>query len=335
MVWFIPEVPMNKDKYLRFCKKKHLEKELIENGIDYVMTMEKDLNRAGLTPENTEKKVVQEHVDHLISKGENSYTRLALLAYYFHSIDRRDLYIYFTQLLGVRGVIENIRKRAGMILKEENVLEDIQNISSPPLGSSPSAYPPFIQTFMKLLKRVLSTEEARWVLAGNNHQIPKEAFEKEKEHFLQSETLDDYLRAHHERSVETLQQHADEGTIWFEQLITPEVVSFVRENPEILGGVRHNDKIYVTKIPYNPSAFIKAKVVEKKRYHACHCGFVREHLKNGLVDIDPDWCYCSAGFAKTLYEHLFERELEAELLQSPLTGEVLCRFAIRVPEAFL
>ena len=327
---------MEKNSYTAYLLDKGLESGKIEFAINEVEKLENFLEKNGTdlytcTPED-----IQAYMDLLIDKGETSIKVIIFLARYFLSQKNNTIYIYFTQLLGVAGVIESILNRFEIMAKKKGLnIEIQQNIKILPIGSSPKKNPEFVKTFIDDLKSFLNEDEARWVLAGNNHQIPPESFEEEKRHFLNADSIEVYLTERHLRAVKKLQQHADDGTVWFEQIITPEVVDLVRSNQEMLGGIKRENKIYLTKIPYNPSEYVKTDDLTQKRYMACHCPFIRNHLLQDFSDIDPDWCYCSGGFAKAPFEHIFEKELEVELIESCLTGSDKCRFAITIPPEYM
>lgn len=91
-----------------------------------------------------------------------------------------------------------------------------------------------------------------------------------------------------------------------------------------------DNKLYVTKISYDPDSYLLEKDTSKKKYYACHCHFVRESILNNDFNISADWCYCSAGFAKFPFEVIFNSELEVKVLQSVLKGDLYCRFAIKL-----
>ena len=176
-------------------------------------------------------------------------------------------------------------------------------------------------------------------LAGNHHRIPLEAFAEDRRRFLELEDIRAYLRDKHERSVEVLEKHARDGSLWFEQRITPRVVEFVRANQEILSGVLEGDRIYITKIPYDPDRYLAETDPLMKRYHACHCSLAfLQHppqrpdriLRDG-PDVPMDLCYCSAGYAKVRFDVAFDREHDVEVLESALGGSDRCRFAIALP----
>ena len=326
---------MEKNSYTAYLIDKGLESEKIEYAIHEVEKLENFLEKKGTNLSTCTSEDIQLYMDLLISRRENSIKAIIFLSRYFLSQKNNPIYIYFTQLLGVSGVIENILSRFEIIAQKRKLDVEIhKKIKILPSGSSPKKYPEFVKSFMVDLKSFLTEDEAQWVLAGNNHQIPPESFEEEKRYFLIADSIEEYLTERHLRAVKKLQQHADEGTVWFEQIITPEVVNLVRSNQEMLGGIKRENKIFLTKIPYNPSEYVKTDDLTQRRYMACHCPFIRNHLLQDFSDIDPDWCYCSGGFAKAPFEHIFERELEVELIESCLTGSDQCRFAITIPQEY-
>jgi len=328
------EAIMKKNSFTAFLIERGFNREQIEYAINEVETLESFLNEKGTGLSSCSALDIQEYLDILIESEKNSIKKIIFLARYFLNQKNNDIYIYFTQLLGVTGVVENIMKRYEIMVKKKDLKENIsKKITLLPAGSSPKKYPKFVQEFMRELKSHLTAEETRWVLAGNNHQIPTKNFEEEKRRFLNADSIDEYLIKRHERAVKTLKTHAEEEKVWFEQVITHEVVAFVQSNQEILSGKRENNKIFVTKIPYNPSEYIQATDKTHKQYAACHCPFIRNHLLHNVSDIDPDWCYCSGGFAKAPFEFFYGEELKVEIVESCLTGSTKCRFAITIPES--
>lgn len=138
----------------------------------------------------------------------------------------------------------------------------------------------------------------------------------------------------HAEAVAELENYLREGRIWYEQEMTPEVVEYVRANQEILSAVRDGDRLYLTKIPYAGKEFLQAQDPVMKRYYACHCPLAREAILMQDVDVPPDWCYCSGGFQKVMFDVVFETDTEVELLESALAGDMRCRFAVKIsPQA--
>lgn len=160
--------------------------------------------------------------------------------------------------------------------------------------------------------------------------INKAAFLDEKKIYESSASMDEYLKGLHDRRVNELQDYCDQNKVWFEQTITQATVDFVASNQELLSAIHLDEVLYLTKIPYDPDAYLKETDPIKKRYYACHCPFAREAILKGKPTISKNWCYCSAGFEKLHFETIMDKPLKVDVLQSALQGDPTCRFAIHL-----
>lgn len=105
------------------------------------------------------------------------------------------------------------------------------------------------------------------------------------------------------------------------------------KNSTIDSGKREGNIVYVSKIPYNLSRYLRAENNTMKRYHYCHCGWVRESiLKSKEEQISPIFCHCSGGWQKVPFEAIFEQTLKVEVVKSVLKGDDICLFAIHLPK---
>ena len=322
---------MKKNVFVEAYKKKNASEEEINHAIENVLSLEKYLRRNGRELDFVSEEELQKYLDCLIESDENSMKNLLALARYYYSINNKDIYIYFTKLLGGIGVIENIKNRIVRYIDDETANQIFDEFMLPPIGTSPKEMPKFTKKLITRMKEIIPNDKLNVILAGNNHQIPVEAMNLEKEYFEKSNSLESYLIERHARKVQELQKCFDENRIWFEQIVSQDMVDYVASNQEILSAVIKENKLYVTKIPYETDAFLAANNDIDRRYHACHCPFVREAIKIGL-DIDPEWCYCSAGFAKFPFESILNRELPVRVIESPLSGSHFCRFEIDIKE---
>ena len=313
---------MQKQLLLDYYKKRGFP---VKDGLDAV-----EYVKALKQPDTLTIEEIRKHLDELIAQNENTTSRLLALARYYYLIGRHDVYIYFTSILGGIGVMESIEQRLKENVGERLSKELMESLNPPPLGADIADYPEFTYNFVSKLESNLSLETCHTVLAGNNHQIPAEAYFAEKGLYEESFSLDDYLKAYNQRQIAILQKHADDGTVWFEQKITQEVVDFVSLNQEIMSAVHDGDWLYTTKIPYDPDRWLKTSDPLEKRYLACHCPFVREAIRTNSHSFSNLWCSCSAGFAKYPYEVIFDRPLKVETLASVLNGDSICRFRIYI-----
>ena len=323
---------MKEKEFREFLQEREMGEEEIDDAVEAVLEFEGEMEAKGGTLESTTVEDLREHISLLMSRGENSLDRLLALARYCHVTKRNDLYVYFTSILGGRRVLPSISERLESLVGEEARAKIFEGVETPPLGTPPEELPLMTKRLMDRLEEELPPEVYRRVLAGNHHRIPLEAFEGLKKLYDESESIDEFLKKKHERAVAELEEYSAEGKIWYEQEITPRVVEFVRGNQEVLGGVRKGDKIYFTKIPYDPDAYLRETDPLMKRYHACHCTLARATILTGEPEINPEWCYCSAGYGKTPYEVVFGEEVEVEMLENALAGDPRCRFAVKIPE---
>ena len=124
----------------------------------------------------------------------------------------------------------------------------------------------------------------------------------------------------------------EDGTLYFNQRITDEVIAYVEAHPEIRQGLREGNILYEAKIPYMTIEYLVETDEEKKRYHYCHCPWTKESLIDGEIDVSPTFCNCSAGFHKRYWEAVLDTSLQAEVVESVLDGDMWCKFAIRLPD---
>jgi len=98
-------------------------------------------------------------------------------------------------------------------------------------------------------------------------------------------------------------------------------------------GRREGNTIYVTKIPFEGSieAFFAESDPEKRRAMSyCHCPRVRDALKAG-ERLPKSYCHCSAGFYKKNYEEILRQPVDVEILETVLSGDEVCSFAVHLP----
>ena len=277
----------------------------------------------------------ERYVSKLMEEGENTEEALVGLGRYVYFLNMKEVWIYFASILGGRNILPSISERLAQIAGEEVRDKVFSEVEAPPLGSPPSAYCNSTSSLMKQLEKELSPEVYKRVLAGNHHRVPVENFEKHKKWLKEAGSIDAWLEKMHREAVEELEFYLREGKVWYEQVITPEVVEFVRNNQELLAGVRKGEWIYNTKFPYSPKKYLEETDPLMKQYYMCHCPMAREAILKGEPEIPMEWCYCSAGYGKLRYDVAFDTETEVEVLESVFNGSDKCRFRIKIPENIL
>lgn len=115
------------------------------------------------------------------------------------------------------------------------------------------------------------------------------------------------------------------------------LIALMREDTSWGGGsfydypVRKEDRIYITKVPYSPKAYKNAVTPEEKRLAYCHCGLVKRCNQG----ISATFCCCSGGWAKQLWEGIFEEPVEVGLIESLFKGNEQCTHAVHIPSKFM
>ena len=316
---------MKKEIFITRYKKLKVNDNDIKVYIRTITNFEEYLNK-DIEEANIED--IRSYVNNLISLKDNTYNNLIHIARYFYYIDKSENYIHMTKFFNSLGVLESIIDRISIYESKDTQDEIIKNISLPAFGTDSTDLPKYTKEFLDKLNEYLPEAKCNKILAGNNHNIPKESFDKEKGFYEASSSLKSYLKEKHERKVLELNHYYENNLVWFEQIISKEAIEYVQSNQEILSGVIKDEKLYITKIPYEINNFLNENDETMKKYYACHCSFVRENILAKKEDIPKEWCYCSAGFAKHPFEVILNQELDVKLLETPLDGDFVCRFEI-------
>ena len=323
---------MMEDEFRKRLKERGLDAETIDFNVVAVVELEEYLCKRKTTLNAASLEMLKGYVSSLIETGENSLERLLAIARYSSFARKNDFLVYLVSLFGARNVLPDIGERLATIAGKETRDRVFESFELPPLGSPQEAYPRLTSTIMDRMEAELSSRTCRRVLTWNYHNVPIEKFRDNKKRFDKAVSIDSYLSDEHGRFVEELESYMKEGRIWYEQEITPEVLEFVKKNQEICTGVRNDERIYVTKIPFAPKQYLAEKDPVMKRYYACHCQLARTAIRDGKPRIPRNFCYCSAGFEKLHFDAIFGQPVDAEVLESALDGKERCRFAIKIPK---
>ncbi len=320
-------------EYLSSLRERGLDEKAIRDSFLVIAGLESSLTARGLSLEEPELAAVEAWALEHLAKGASVYDFLVPAARYFAAAKNGMVAIRLMAYLFPIGVLPTMADRLANIEGEVVRSRVMDGVTVPAEGSQPEAYPAVTARFVEALKAEVGPDKAKRVLSWNVHGIPAAAFALDKKRFLELGSIDEWLSDYHRRKVEILRRHAEDGTLWFEQKITMAVVDFVEERPEILGGVRKGDTIYITKIPYDPDRYLRATDKLERRRLACHCPLASASITEKGAGVPPLWCACSAGYVKFLFDVVFEKETEAVVLDSVLSGGELCRFAVRIPSA--
>lgn len=319
---------MNKSLIIKLYQDRGYGAKKQEKAIAAILNMEKYLLEKSTDFENADIPIVKSYIQTMIEQKKNDLESLLAIARYYYLIDKKDIYIYFTKILGGLGVIENIKKRCTRFAGKDTTQKVFENLTLPQLGTPLEDIPVFTNALMDRINQLIVPNLYQKILAGNNHGISKESMKTEKEFYENSKSFNHYLQERHQRKVAELQAYCDHNKVWFEQIISQEIVNYVKANQEILSAVHQGNKLYVTKIPFDANRYLEETNPVMRRYYACHCPFAREAIRNKENSVSSEWCYCSAGFAKYPFEVILDRELDVKVINSALNGDDICRFEI-------
>lgn len=267
----------------------------------------------------------------MIDEGLNAYDNYIALARYGQFIKNDVVYIAVIELLDGAEAIDNLHTRLAQVVGEQKRDEVFRGISLPVLGTPNTQRPAITQAVMEQIETLVAPETYRPLLANCLRSLGN-ADPTVRQKYLACKDLAEFLQKKGDEFIAYLQQLKREKRLYFTQEITDEVLAFVESQPEIRQGVRVGNVIYETKIPYNTVAYLAETDAQMKRYHYCHCPWVKESLRTNDVRVSPTFCLCSSGFHKKYWEGVFGQPLQAEMVETVLDGAMHCKFAIHLPE---
>jgi len=326
---------MREKEFRDYLEGRKMAPDTIELSIRAVADFEAFLSKNQTELMDAELSSLTEYVSWLIKEGLNSEDRLVAIARYCYLVRKNDYYIHIAGLVNAIEVLPTIGIRLGELEGEEVRCKVFEGIEMPPLGSPQEDYPHLARTIVQRMEEELSGDQCREVLTWNYHQIPIQAFNGHKERYKQAKDIDEFLKDEHRRFIEEITRYMNEGKAWFEQEITPEFVEYVKADQELSIGRREGDRIYVTKVPFDPRRFLKESDPRMKRYYACHCPLARTSIRDGGPEVPSMFCHCSAGFTKLPFEAIFDQPVDIVMLESVLAGDMRCRFAITIPPSLM
>ena len=275
-------------------------------------------------------------INHLMQTNQNTEQNILALLRYNFFINNKELVIALYELIDGAEVLGNLSDKIKNEFGEKIWQEIFKELTIPKLGDTSEKRPIVMGKVVKRLKQKIPLETCQKILASGLHGGPATPEFKAKEHekFLKAKNIDDFLLKKHNEYLQYLESLMKEDKLYFTQEITPEVFEFVRNNP-MISGVRKGKIIEEIKIPYNTKEYLQAKNDIMKRYHYCHCMWVKEAIKNPKIEISPTFCYCSAGFHQQFWEAAFNQPVKIDVVETVLNGDFVCKFVIQIPENLL
>ena len=272
-----------------------------------------------------------EYADQIASKDEKRAKNLIIgLWRYFPFIGSHHHMEELIDIAESSSAMDNLYDRIAEWYGEETRDEVFKGIEIPPLGVHPEKKPEVTKVVIKRLEEKLGEEKTKDILRPCLHGRPP--IGRDKERFKELNDLDKFLKIKRQDFISEVRRHKQDGTAMFAQLVDDEVLDYVKKIPTMGAGVRDDNKIIVTKIPYQIKRFLEADSESMKRYYWCYCPWVRGAIKNGTEkEISKNFCYCSGGFFKLYWDKIFDQPINVEPLETALWGDMACKFAIDIP----
>lgn len=267
----------------------------------------------------------------LIEDGQNSFDTFVFLARYTSHAKHHGAFLAFLESLDGYEAQENLYHLIGERFGETFRDRVFRGIGLAPFGLPTPEKPAYMQPVVERLIEHLGESAVAEMLSGCLRDLPDEMFENEKARFIASASVDEYLIARKDAFVARLEACMNEGRLFFAQEITPEVLEYVKNDPEMGGGRREGDVVYETKIPFLTKQFLEESDPTMKRYYYCHCPWMREAIKSG-GKVVPTFCNCSAGFHKKPWEAALGRPVKVDVIESAADGGERCRFRIHLDQ---
>lgn len=267
----------------------------------------------------------------LIEEAENTPAVFSALALYGRFVGDHRLTAAILSFLDGAEALGNLYDRLGGELGHAERDRVFAGVDLPPLGTPATGLPAYTERVMGRLGAEVDPAVTEAILSGCLHDLDDAWFADARAHFEEHGDIDALLEWRRERLLETLEACRRDGKPWFVQEITDEVLDFVRSHPEVSSGVRVGDVIVEVKIPHMTGEWLAASDERERRYHYCHCPWVKESLRRDDIEIPALFCSCSAGFHRRFWEVVLGRPLRAEIRESVLAGDDRCTIAIHLP----
>ncbi|MCK5390280.1 MAG: hypothetical protein KAJ36_07305 [Candidatus Thorarchaeota archaeon] len=307
------------------------EEEVIENT-KIVEKFEEFVDQFGKTLETAAGEEFERFSRVLIEEEANTYLNFAAISRYAYFVKNMDLYLSVLGIFDGSEVMNVLRERLGEHASEEVRDKILPEEDLPPLGMPDKEKIIITREIVKKMEKSLDSAVCKRILADVAHGLPRDFRKGEREKFLAAGSIDEYLKRKRESAIAELEKHRDDGSLFYNQYISAEVVDFVKSRPDVLSGERRGNTIYHTKIPFMVQDYLDEKDERMKRYYACHCAWARESILNDDVDVSDSFCHCSGGFTKMPWEAALDQQLEYDMMKSVLKGDDECSFLIHLPE---
>ena len=322
---------MTLNGYTDFLKQKNISLEEITNAVTVIEQFESFLHEIGSDLTKIIYNNVHDFSAKLIQENSNTYQNFVYILHFGHYLNNHDIIIATMDTLDGGEMFPNLSKQLIEKYGQEFHDEIFTGVELPPLGLHPKKKPVIIKKLVSRIIEKLGPEKSiEFFKPGLRDKYP-DSYVKGHDMFQKSHDIDELLKFKHQTLVDNLTKHYEANSLFFTQLVTKEVLEFVRNDQKISAGIRDGNRIFMKKIPYMTSLALSETDTRKRNYYVCHNPMIREALLEEDQPIDPIFCNCSGGFIKNYWEAVLECPVDVELIDSVIKGGKFCEFAVHLP----
>ena len=265
--------------------------------------------------------------------AEHRNRRIAFLGLYRYAmhVGNHWMAVGAIELLGGYGMLGKLYERVASELGAAVRDRVFAGVELPALGTPPLEWVRTTAVVIPRLEAEVDPATVKHVLDDGIRSFREDAYTDFKRQLEESDSIDAFLESRRLRYLDMLKRHRDEGTLYYDQEVTDDLIDFVEQHREIGGGVRQGDTIIEIKIPHRGAQYLGTNDERMKRYHACHCPLAKESIPRDDLTIPPSICEICPSFNRKPWEVAYGRKLSSEILESALRGGRWCTFAIRLP----
>lgn len=324
-------------KFKEFLVSKNLSSERINLFIEKIINYHDFLNTRNKTIEEGTKNDFYDYSRKLIEEKKNEPSTFQVLASYANFTKNLLLNQLTLDALDGCEVIENFSHRLKKEFGEDFRNNIFHDVPLPELGITPKEKPYFTKLLINRFIEKVDIETSEAFLSKGLRDRYEEFRKKDRDKFLELGDIDEFLRWRFTSFVKELEQHRDNGTLYFTQKIDDEAYTYIKENKlRFEAGIRKGNIIYETKVPNQIINYLHATEKTLKAYYYCHCPWLKESIKDGTSHEIPEvFCNCSGGYYKDYWEIVLNKPVEVKLLKSVHKGDDFCQFALKIPNEFV
>ncbi len=323
---------MERTGFGAYLEERKASEDAIARALAVVERFESYVERAhGVSAERAPADAARGFSSELVKSGDNTYDNYLALARFGRYVQNQAVFVAMLEILDGHEAFANLHRRVEEELGASARDRIFADVEIPPLGVSNLERAHRMKVVVDRLESTVGRDRCGRVIAHGLRDLPDEGYAEERRHFEEAGGIDEYLRRKGDRFIAELKELRDQKALYFSQPITDAVIAYVEAHPEVRQGVRVGSVLYEAKIPYMAVEYLRETDPQLRAYYYCHCPWARESLRCGEGTVSPTFCNCSAAFHRKVYEVIFGRRLESEVLETVLAGDPWCKFAVHLP----